>query len=73
MGPTSKEAVCKALGHLIDEAQLQRELVMRELSAIKHLLQVRGEEESDAQIRIERRVVVLERRLGIHGAPSPAE
>lgn len=72
MGPVSKEAMCKAIGHLIDEAQLQRELVTKELGDIKHLLQVRGEEESDAQIRIERRVVVIERRLGIH-APVPAE
>lgn len=69
MGPTSKEAVCRALGHLIDEAQMQREL----LQEIRALLQVRGEEESDAMIRIERRLGALERRSADVGVPNPAE
>lgn len=65
MGPASKEAICRLLGHLIDEAQLQRELTRKELGEIKHLLQVRGEEESDSQINLEKRVLKLERRVGL--------
>lgn len=63
MGPNSREAICDVLGHLIDEAQIQRELIRKELGEIRSLLQVRGEEESDAQIRLEERVSKLERRV----------
>lgn len=60
MGPISKDAVCSALGNLIDEAQQQRVL----LQQIRALLQVRGEEESEETIQIKKRLAVLERRLG---------
>jgi len=59
MGPVSREAVCKAIGHLIDEAEAQRVM----LQQIRSLLQRRGEEESEEIVTLQERVTKLERRL----------
>lgn len=70
MGPRSKDAVCAALGHLIDEQQLQRETLFK----IQRLLEERRENDNADLLRFNQRVTVLERRLGVgDGAPSPAE
>lgn len=65
MGPVSREAVCRALGHLIDEAQQQRATLRR----IEQLLERRAENDSEDMIQVNRRVTELEREVrGLHGA-----
>lgn len=70
MGPKSKEAVCAALGFLIDEQQQQRATLIE----IKRLLEQRRENDNEDLAQVNRRVSALERRFGGgHGAPTPAE
>jgi len=69
MGPVSREAVCMALGHLIDEAQQQRAVLRR----IEQLLEQRAENDSEDLIQVNKRVTELEREVRGHGtAPNPA-
>lgn len=70
MGPRSKEAVCAALGFLIDEQQQQRATLFE----IKRLLEQARENDNADLAHCNQRVTALERRLGVgDGAPSPAE
>jgi hypothetical protein len=71
MGPRSKEAVCAALGFLIDESQQQRATLIE----IKRLLEQRRENDNEDLEQVHKRLTALERRLGGggHGAPTPAE
>ena len=57
MGPQSKEAVCAALGHLIDEALQQRATLTR----IEQLLRRQAETENEAIVLVNRRCSTLER------------
>lgn len=57
MGPQSREAVCAALGHLIDEALQQRATLAR----IEQLLTRRAEIENEAIVLVNRRCSELER------------
>ena len=61
MGPKSKEALCNAIGHLIDELQQQRATMLHELGEIRALLQQRSEHEQEDLAQINRRLTELER------------
>lgn len=73
MGPQSKEAVCDALGYLIEAVAR----VEGTLGRIERLLQQRAEQENAGLVQVNRRVTELERWRrtggGGNGAPAPAE
>jgi hypothetical protein len=71
MGPASKEAVMRCLGHLIDESLQQRETLQK----IKGLLEQQRETDREDLATVNRRVTVLERTIGglVSAAPAPAE
>lgn len=68
MGPQSKEAVCNAIGHLIDAVQA----VEGTLARIERMMQQRAEQERAELIPINRRLSELERWRRLGGKPSPA-
>ncbi len=68
MGPQSKEAVCDAIGHLIDAVQG----VEGTLGRIERMLKRREEVENEQLQQVNRRVTVLERWRANGGKPSPA-
>lgn len=49
MGPTSKEAITKALGHIIDELLQQRAVGKQTLDAVRALTKRMGDQEDDHQ------------------------
>lgn len=61
MGPRSKDALCNALGHLIDELQQQRATLQHELGELRATLQQRAEHEQEDLAQINRRLTELER------------
>lgn len=70
MGPISKEAVARALGHLIEEAQQQRVLLQR---IEKILITLQENERADLN-QTNRRVLELEKfARRVDGHFSPAE
>lgn len=68
MGPQSKEAVCNALGYLIEAV----ERAEGTLSRIERLLAQRAETESADLVQVNRRITVLERWKDGGGVPAPA-
>jgi hypothetical protein len=76
VGPDSKQAVCDAIGHLIDAVQRLEIVVARAettLGRVERMLAKRSEEESADLVKVNQRVTALERwRLAHGGKPSPA-
>lgn len=68
MGPQSKEAVCNAIGHLIDAVQG----VEGALGRIERLLLRQAENDKADLLRVNQRLTVLERWRTNGGKPSPA-
>ncbi len=68
MGPQSKEAVCNALGHLIDAVQG----VEGALGRIERLLVRQAENDKADLLKVNQRLTVLERWRTNGGKPSPA-
>ncbi len=68
MGPQSKEAVCDAIGHLIDAVQG----VEGTLARIERLLVRASEQDKADLVKVNQRVTALERWRTNGGKPSPA-
>lgn len=68
MGPQSKEAVCNAIGHLIDAVQA----VDSTLARIERLLAKQAETDKADLVQMNKRLTVLERWRLNGGKPSPA-
>lgn len=68
MGPQSKEAVCNAIGHLIDAVQG----VEGALARIERLLQKQAETDRADLLQVNKRLTALERWRLNGGKPSPA-
>jgi len=68
MGPQSKEAVCNAIGHLIDAVQG----VEGALGRIERLLIKQAENDKADLLKVNQRVTALERWRLNGGKPSPA-
>jgi len=68
MGPQSKEAVCNAIGHLIDAVQGLEGALAR----IERMLQRQAENDRADLARVNQRLTALERWRLNGGKPSPA-
>lgn len=68
MGPNSKQAVCDAIGHLVDAVQT----LDGTLARIERLLAQRAEQERSDLVHVNRRITALERWRLNGGKPSPA-
>ncbi len=68
MGPQSKEAVCNALGHLIDAVQGLEGMLAR----IERMQAKQAENDRADLVRVNQRVTSLERWRINGGKPSPA-
>lgn len=68
MGPQSKEAVCNAIGYLIEE-QAQTRVV---LDRIERLLRRQSENDNADLVKVNKRVTELERALRGLGGAAPA-
>lgn len=68
MGPQSKEAVCNAIGHLIDAVQG----VEGTLGRIERMLKKQAEDDKADLVQVNKRLSVLERWRLNGGKPTPA-
>lgn len=69
MGPNSKEAITKALGHIIDELLQQRSVGKQTLDAVRELTKRMGHQEDDHHALAER-VAQFPRRANGNGNGS---
>lgn len=61
MGPRSRDAICNALGHLIDELQQLRATLQHELAELRAAMQQRAEHEQEDLAQVHKRLNELER------------
>lgn len=69
MGPTSKDAITKALGHIIDELLQQRSVGKQTLDAVRELTKRMGHQEDD-HAKLAEKVAHLPRRANGNGNGS---